>query len=172
LASRNLILGGGLAGIFAARELEQRIGWTAEIELINETNYFVFQPLLPEVAAGAIASRDAVSPLRQLLPGVKVRQANIYAVNMSKKIVTIFQGQQRRYTEVGYDHLVIALGQASNLTQVLGLAEHALPMKTLADALSLRNHIIEKLEYGRFLYVSAVNLCCTCKMHMVVGRMV
>ena len=56
--------------MFAARELQRRIGSRAAIELINDVNYFVFQPLLPEVAAGSISIRDAVAPLRRLLPGV------------------------------------------------------------------------------------------------------
>ena len=64
--------------MFAAKELEHRIGRTTGVELIDEVNYFVLQPLLPEVAAGAISTRNAVSPLRQLLPGVRVRPAAIY----------------------------------------------------------------------------------------------
>lgn len=143
-----LVLGGGFAGMFSARELERRVGWGADIELINDVNYFVFQPLLPEVAAGAISTRDAVSPLRQLLPGVKVRQARIFSVDLDRQIVTIFQGQQRRYTEVSYDHLVIALGQVVDLSRFPGLEAHAFKMKTLSDAHRLRNHVIDKLEHA------------------------
>lgn len=148
VVSRVLVLGGGFAGMFAARQLERRIGWFAEIELINDVNYFVFQPLLPEVAAGGISAQDAVSPLRQLLPGVRVRQARVFDVDISQKTAIIFQGQQRRYTEVNYDHLIVALGQTTNLSHVPGLQEHALPMKTLSDALALRNHVIDKLEHA------------------------
>lgn len=143
-----LVLGGGFAGMFSARELERRVGWAADIELINDVNYFVFQPLLPEVAAGAISTRDAVSPLRQLLPGVKIRQAQIFSVDLKRQVVTIFQGQQRRYTEVSYDHLVIALGQTVDLSRFPGLETHALKMKSLSDAHRLRNHVIDKLEHA------------------------
>jgi NADPH-dependent 2,4-dienoyl-CoA reductase/sulfur reductase-like enzyme len=80
---RILVLGGGFAGMFAARELRRRVVRVADIELINEVNYFTFQPLLPEVAAGGISVRDAVAPLRRLLPGVRVRQAQIYAIDLS-----------------------------------------------------------------------------------------
>jgi NADH:ubiquinone reductase (H+-translocating) len=145
---RILVLGGGFAGMFAARELRRRVGRIADIELINEVNYFTFQPLLPEVAAGGISVRDAVAPLRRLLPGVRVRQAQIYAIDPERKIVTIFQGLQRRYTEVGYDHLVLALGQTVDLTRIPGLAAHALTMKTLSDGLTLRNAVIDKLEHA------------------------
>ena len=119
---RILVLGGGFAGMFAAKELQRHVGRVADIELINEVNYFTFQPLLPEVAAGGISVRDAVAPLRRLLPGVRVRQAQIYAIDLERKIVTIFQGLQRRYTEIGYDHLVLALGQGVDLSRIPGLA--------------------------------------------------
>ncbi len=145
---RILVLGGGFAGMYAAKELARRVRDLAEIELINEVNYFVFQPLLPEVAAGGISTRDAVSPLRQLLRGVKVRQAHIHEIDLQQRVVTLFQGQQRRFTRVPYDHLVLAVGQSSDLTRVPGLDDHALPMKTLADAHRLRNHVIDKLEHA------------------------
>ena len=145
---RILVLGGGFAGMFAARELHRRLGRRAEVELINDVNYFVFQPLLPEVAAGAVSIRDAVAPLRRLLPGVRVRQAQIWDIDLGRKIAVIFQGLQRRYTEVAFDHLVLALGQGVDLSRFPGLADHALPMKTLPDAMALRNHVIDKLEHA------------------------
>jgi NADH:ubiquinone reductase (H+-translocating) len=146
--TRILVLGGGFAGMFAAKELRRRAGHLAEIELINAVNYFVYQPLLPEVAAGAVSIRDAVSPLRRLLPGVRVRQAMIWDVDLERRVAIIFQGLQRRYTEVGFDHLVVALGQGVDLSRFPGLADHALPMKTLPDAMALRNHVIDKLEHA------------------------
>ena len=145
---RILVLGGGFAGMFGAKELQRRLAGVADIELINELNYFTFQPLLPEVAAGGISVRDAVAPLRRLLPGVRVRQAQIYDIDLERRVVVIFQGLQRRYTEVGYDHLVLALGQSVDLSHIPGLAAHALTMKTLSDALVLRNHVIDKLEHA------------------------
>jgi len=89
-----------------------------------------------------------VAPLRRLLPGVRVRQAQIYDIDLERRVVVIFQGLQRRYTEVGYDHLVLALGQSVDLSHIPGLAAHALTMKTLSDALVLRNHVIDKLEHA------------------------
>ncbi len=153
---RVLVLGGGFAGMFAARELQRRVGQTAQIELINEVNYFVFQPLLPEVAAGGVSSRDAVAPLRRLLPGIRVRQAQIFDIDLKRQVAVIFQGVQRRYTEAGYDHLVIALGQSIDLSRFPGLADHALAMKTLSDALALRNHVIDKLEHADITSLSEV----------------
>lgn len=148
MSQRILILGGGFAGMFAAREIKKTLGAQAEIELINDQNYFVFQPLLPEVAAGSINAVQAVSPLRFLLNKVKVRKARVECVDFDRRIVTVFQGVQRRPTEVPYDQLVIALGQGNDLSRMPGLADHALTMKTLDDARRLRAHVIERLEHA------------------------
>jgi NADH:ubiquinone reductase (H+-translocating) len=145
---RVLILGGGFAGMFAAKEIRRALRDEVDVELINETNHFVFQPLLPEVAAGSITTRDAIASLRLLLPGVKVRQAIVYDVDTAANTVTIFQGQQRRYTLIGYDHLIIALGQIVDLSRFPGLSDHGFTMKNVSDAFRLRNHIIDKLEHA------------------------
>jgi NADH dehydrogenase len=144
---RIVILGGGFAGLYAARELRKRLT-NVQIELINAENYFVFQPLLPEVGAGAITPLNAVSPLRVLLKGVRTRKAVIDSVDLEHKTVTVFQGVQRRPTEIPYDHLVVTLGQTVDLSRTPGLAEHALTMKTLEDARRLRGHVIERLEHA------------------------
>lgn len=148
MTTRILILGGGFAGLFAARELRRKFGERARIELISTENYFVFQPLLPEVAAGSITALHAVSPLRFLLPGVHVRKARVDSVDFDRGVVTVFQGVQRRPTEIAYDHLVVAMGQSVDLSRTPGLPEHALTMKTLEDARRLRAHVIEKLEHA------------------------
>ena len=80
-----LIIGGGFGGVFAAKELARIGGDRFDIELINNNNYFVFQPLLPEVAASTIHSSDAVVPLRQLLRDVQVRQADVMGIDFDKK---------------------------------------------------------------------------------------
>lgn len=149
MATRIVVLGGGFGGMYTARALRHQLGRTAEIELINAENYFVFQPLLPEVGAGSIMPAHAVSPLRFLLKGVMVRKAVVDSVDFERKVVTVFQGIQRRPTEVAYDHLVIALGQGNDFSRMPGLAEHALKMKTLEDARRLREHVIEQLEHAQ-----------------------
>ncbi len=148
MVQRILILGGGFAGLFAAREIKRKLGDEANVELINDENYFVFQPLLPEVAAGSITAPHAVTPLRMLLKDVFVRKARVVGVDADKQIVTVFQGVQRRPTEIPYDHLVVSLGQGVDLSRMPGLADHAMTMKTLEDARRLRAHVIEKLEHA------------------------
>lgn len=147
MSQRIVVLGGGFAGLYAARALRKRLT-DAEIELINAENYFVFQPLLPEVAAGSITPLHAVTPLRFLLAGVRFRKAHVDSVDFDRKTVTVFQGVQRRPTEVDYDHLVVALGQSTDLSRMPGLGDHALTMKTLEDARHLRAHVIERLEHA------------------------
>ena len=153
---RIVVLGGGFAGMFAARNLKRRLGDDAEIELINAENYFVFQPLLPEVAAGQVTAPHAATPLRLLLKNVFVRKAVVHSVDFEKREITLFQGVQRRPTVVAYDQLVLALGQSSDLSMVPGLPEHAMTLKTLEDARLLRSHVIEKLEHAEITQLPEV----------------
>lgn len=153
---RILILGGGFGGMYAAREIRRKLGDTVAIELINAENYFVFQPLLPEVGAGSITPTHAVSPLRFLLKGVFVRKAVVDRVDFDARVVTVFQGVQRRPTLVEYDHLVIALGQAVDLSRTPGLAEHGLRLKSLEDARRMRAHVIKRLEHAEITQLPEV----------------
>ena len=128
------------------RRSSGRAGGKLEVELVNANNYFVFQPLLPEVAAASIHSADAVVPLRQLLRRFQVRQAEVMGIDFDKKTVIVVQGTRRIPIDLKYDELVIALGTGVDLKRFPGLPEHALTMKDLADAHRLRTHVIGCLE--------------------------
>jgi NADH dehydrogenase len=141
-----LVVGGGFGGVFAAKALERQGRGKLDVELVNANNYFVFQPLLPEVAAASIHSADAVVPLRQLLRRLQVRQAEVMGIDFAKKSVTVVQGARRVPIDLPYDELVIALGTSVDLKRFPGLPEHALTMKDLADAHRLRTHVIGCLE--------------------------
>jgi NADH dehydrogenase len=141
-----LVIGGGFGGVFAAKALERLGRGKLDVELVNANNYFVFQPLLPEVAAASIHSADAVVPLRQLLRRLQVRQAEVMGIDFAKKKVIVVQGTQRIPIDLHYDELVIALGTGVDLKRFPGLPEHALTMKDLADAHRLRTHVIGCLE--------------------------
>jgi NADH:quinone reductase (non-electrogenic) len=141
-----LVLGGGFGGVFAAKELA-RIGRDEfDVELVNNNNYFVFQPLLPEVAASTIHSSDAVVPLRLLLRQIQIRQADVMGIDFDRKTVTVVQGFRRIPIDLPYDDLIIALGMSVDLKRFPGLPEHALTMKNLSDAHRLRTHVISCLE--------------------------
>ena len=125
-----LILGGGFAGIYTAKALKKFNRDDLEIELISDNNYFIFQPLLPEVASGTINSSDAVTPIRQMLKGIKYRNAEIVDLNFSNKRITILQGLKKSSHYLAYDHLVVALGQISKLEIVKGIKDHAYKMRS------------------------------------------
>lgn len=141
-----IVIGGGFGGVFTAKELARKGRDRFDVELINANNYFVFQPLLPEVAASTIHSADAVTPLRLLLRHTQMRQAEVMGIDFGKKIVIAVQGFRRVPVDLHYDELVIALGMSVDLKRFPGLTEHALTMKNLADAHRLRTHIISCLE--------------------------
>jgi len=141
-----LVLGGGFGGVFAAKSLEKLGRGEVDVELVNNNNYFVFQPLLPEVASSSINSADAVVPLRQLLSNVQVRQAQVMGIDFAKKTVVVMQGARLTPVELKYDELVLALGTAVDLSRIPGMSDHALTMKDLTDAHMLRTHVIGCLE--------------------------
>ncbi len=143
-----VIVGGGFAGAFTAKNLKKMAGSLVDIELINAENYFVFQPLLPEVASGTISAPDAVTPLRYMLRGVKVRMGEVTSLEFDTNRVHFLQGSRRTPQFVAYDHLVIAVGQKTNLSHSPGFVEHSLCMRSLADAHLLRNKIIRRLEHA------------------------
>lgn len=141
-----VIIGGGFGGLFTARKLQSIGRDELDIELISKINYFVYQPLLPEVAAGTLNPQDAVTPLRTLLKHVHVRLAEVTGVDLDAKQVVLRQGQKKILQRVDYDHLVIATGQIANLSMFPGFEHHSLTMKDLSDAYRLRNHVIECME--------------------------
>lgn len=144
---RIVIVGGGFAGIFAARELAKKLPASDyQIEMISERNYFVFQPLLPEVAAGTINSQDAVAPLRALLPNVRVREAEVISIDRRNRRIAYLHGRRRRALSLQYDHLILAGGQSYRPEMMAGFRSHSLPMRDLNDAYRLRNHVIGCLE--------------------------
>ena len=144
--SKILILGGGFGGLYCAKRLQKIKLNSFDIELISDNNYFVFQPLLPEVASGTISASDAVTPIRQMLDAVKFRNAEVNIIDLKKKRVGLTQGFRKRQHYVSYDHLIIALGQESNVKIIPGLENNSMTMKNLKDAYNIRNHIIQCLE--------------------------
>jgi len=88
--TRVLVLGGGFAGVYAAQHLEKAIGRRDDVEvaLVSKENYFVFQPMLPEVISGSIGLTDTVSPLRRLLSRTEIHVREIESIDLERKVVT------------------------------------------------------------------------------------
>ena len=147
-SARVVVLGGGFGGVYAALHLERLLGKGAplDISLVNRENYLVFQPMLAEVIAGDVGILDTVSPLRQLLGASDLFVREIEGVDLERRVVTLGAGLTPQTQELAFDHLVVALGNVTDFRGVPGLPEHALPFKTLADAVRIRNHVIHVLE--------------------------
>lgn len=148
-ATRVLILGGGFAGINTAQRLEKlfrKQSADVEISLVNQENYVVFQPLLAEVVSGNIGLLDTVNPIRRMLKKARLYVREIEDIDIDAGTVTLTPGFRPRPDVLEYDHLVLALGNVTDFRGIPGLPEHALPFKTLADAVCLRNHLLHALE--------------------------
>ena len=146
-AKRVVIVGGGFGGIYAARYLEKLLHpGEADICLINRENYFVFQPLLPEVLSGSIGIVDTVSPIRRLCPRTRLFMREVERIDLVRRIVVLAPSLRPRAIELPYDFLVVAAGSVTDFSGMPGLAEHAIPFRTLGDALRLRNRVLEALE--------------------------
>ncbi|MFZ3216499.1 MAG: FAD-dependent oxidoreductase [Candidatus Acidiferrales bacterium] len=144
---RIVVLGGGFAGVYSARHLERMLRpGDASICLVNQENYWVYQPLLPEVISGLIGLTDVVCPIRQLCPRTELIMREVQKIDLAKKVLTVSPGFRPRQMEIPFDYLIIALGGISNFCGTPGMVEHVKPFRTLADAVALRNHLIHTLE--------------------------
>jgi NADH:ubiquinone reductase (H+-translocating) len=146
--ARVVVLGGGFGGVYTALHLERLAarGTPVEVSLVNRENYLVFQPMLAEVVAGDVGILDTVSPLRQLLRGTDVFVREIEGIDLERRVVTLGAGLTPQTHELAFEHLVLALGNVTDFRGIPGLPEHAMPFKTLADAVRIRNHVIHVLE--------------------------
>ncbi len=146
---RVLILGGGFAGVMTAQALERRLGSREDVEvwLVSRDNFMLFTPLLPEVSSGSLEPRHVVTPLRGMVRHTSTWciTAEVEAIDTAGGVVTVIGGDGDAH-RLRYDTLVLALGGISHTFGIPGLDRHAVGMKTLADAFSLRNRIIEMLE--------------------------
>ena len=145
--TRILILGGGFAGVEVARVLENLLDTRdAEIRLVSRDNFLLFTPMLHEVAASDLDITTIVNPIRKMVRHTEFIAATVNSMNLLEQTVTIAHGVDQHTHILGYDHLVLALGSVSYFRGIPGLAENAMTMKTLEDAITLRNRMIAHLE--------------------------
>jgi len=148
-----LILGGGFGGLYTALELERLLDKdrSIEITLVNRENFFLFTPMLHEVAASDLDITTIVNPIRKMLRQTNFFDGEVSSIDLIKKRVIVSHGIDTSHPhELDYDHLVLALGSVTNFYGIPGLEERALTMKSLADAVYLRNRLIEHLEEADF----------------------
>jgi len=143
--TRIVVLGGGFGGVATVRELERLLDYRADVEitLVSRDNFFVITPLLFEACSGTLELRHCAQPIRPALRSARFVEATVNGVDVGAQLVHI-SARGDAY-DVPYDHLVVALGAATNQKLIPG-SETALTFKTVADALVLRNHFIEQFE--------------------------
>lgn len=146
--TRILILGGGFGGVSTAQTLHKifKHDTSIEITLINRDNYFLFVPLLASAAAGSLQPLHVVVPIRQAIPEINFRAEEIIDIDLVQKQVTTISPTVNVKRHLSYDHLVLALGNVINLSMLPGVAEHGKTIKTLGDAIAIRNHVLQMFE--------------------------
>jgi len=143
-----VILGGGFAGVECARQLESQFKDNSGIELlmVSEDNFLLFTPMLPQVASGMIETRHIVLPIRTICKKTKFYEGRVKNVDPYGKLVTLWGTGDRRSISIHYDFLVVALGSETNFFGMPDVEKNAYTMKTLNDAVVLRNRVIDMLE--------------------------
>jgi len=145
---RVVVLGGGFAGLECVRRLESYFmrEFDIEIVLVSEDNFLLFTPMLPQVASGMIETRHIIMPIRALIEKTIFYEDRVRNIDPFGKIVTLSGTSEKRGISLHYDFLVISLGSQTNFFGLTNVEEHAYTMKTLNDAMILRNRIIDMLE--------------------------
>jgi NADH:quinone reductase (non-electrogenic) len=143
---RIVVLGGGFGGVATVRHLERFLGRRADVEitLVSRENFFVLTPLLFEACSGRLELRHCAQPIRAALDRARFIEATVKSVELDGRIVRAVTPEGTAYA-LPYDHLVVALGASTNDRLIPGSA-NALTFKTMADALVLRNRLIELFE--------------------------
>ncbi|MFF3766480.1 NAD(P)/FAD-dependent oxidoreductase [Streptomyces sp. NPDC001922] len=142
---RIVIIGAGFAGFHTARTLSRLARGAAEIVLVNPTDYFLYVPLLPEVATGILEPRRISVPLVGTLPDVRLVLGAAGRVDLDGRRVGVTD-PEGGHREVGYDRLVLAAGSVNKLLPVPGVTEHAHGFRGMPEALYLRDHITRQIE--------------------------
>ena len=144
--TRILLLGGGFAGIYTARRLEKLFAGLRDVEivLVSRDNFLLMTPLMFEVCSGTLGASACSISIREFLRKVRFVEASVDEIDLEHRLVKISAGDANK-RELPYDQLVLALGSFTNTSRIPG-SEFAFTFKTLADAILLRNHVIERME--------------------------
>ncbi|MEV4052179.1 NAD(P)/FAD-dependent oxidoreductase [Amycolatopsis sp. NPDC049688] len=142
---RVVIVGGGFAGYHAAKSLRKEVGEDVEIVVLNPTDYFLYLPLLPEVAAGILDPRRVTVSIPETLPGVRLVLGSATGVDFAARSVSYTDPEDREH-RIGYDRLVLAAGSVNKLLPIPGVPEHAHGFRGVPEALYLRDHITRQIE--------------------------
>ena len=142
-----VILGAGFGGVYTAKKLLPYVRkGLLDVTLINKTNYFLFTPLLHEVATGSLSLRSVAEPLREIFSGkgIHIVQGQVEGIHAKKQTVKVRQGDI--IVDIDYDYLVIASGSETNYYDIPGAEQNSFPLKSLMDAADIRSRVIDVFE--------------------------
>ena len=142
---RIVIVGGGFAGYFAARRLCRELRDEAEVVLLNPNDYFLYLPLLPEVAGGILDPRRVTVSISATLPRVRLVLGSAETVDIAAHSVAYVNAEGQRAT-LDYDQVLLTTGSVNKLLPIPGVAQHAHGFRDIAEALFLRDHLTLQLE--------------------------
>jgi NADH dehydrogenase len=143
-----VILGGGFGGIYTLKSLHKFFHNKKKVKLVlvNKKNYFIFTPLLHEVATGGVSIDNALEPIREIIKCCDFDFINgeVEKIDLENRIVYV--NKRKENFKIDYDYLVIALGSKTNYYNIPGAKEHSYSLKTIDDALRLKNHFIDLFD--------------------------
>jgi NADH:ubiquinone reductase (H+-translocating) len=142
---RVVIVGAGFAGFNAARELLRLVGSTTEIVVINSTDYFLYLPLMPQVAGGLIEPAHIRAALPRRLRKARFVLGTVNHVDPRQKVVS-WAGPEGSAGQVGWDRLILTAGSVNKLLPIPGIADYAHGFRSIAEAMYLHDHIVRQLE--------------------------
>ena len=141
-----LIVGGGYAGFYTAWKLEKHLRkGEAEVTIVDPLPYMTYQPFLPEVAAGSIEARHSVVALRRHLKKTKIVAAKVTGIRHADKVATITPIAGDPY-ELEYDHIVVTAGAVSRTFPIPGIADNAIGLKTIEEAVAIRDRLMSNFD--------------------------
>jgi NADH dehydrogenase len=144
MSKKNMVvIGGGFAGATLTRKLEKLLPDDWEIYLLSKTNFITYNPLLAEVVGASILPGHVLAPLRQMVKRARVRMVTVTDIDLKNQVIHYENDQPGK---LHFDQLAVTAGVKANVGMVPGMVEHAMPLKTVGDAVFIRNHLISRIE--------------------------
>ena len=143
---RILVVGGGYVGLYVAMHLQRKLRpGEAHVTVVDPNSYMTYQPFLPEAAAGNLEPRHVVAPLRRVLNKCEVINGRVESIDHASRCAWLApnEGAPRR---IDYDSIVVCPGSIARTLPIPGLADMGIGFKSVAEAIYLRNHVLEKLD--------------------------
>ena len=146
--TRVVILGGGFGGISVAQRLERLFSGdqSLEVSIVSKSNYLLFTPMLAEVASSALEAQHISAPVRASCPYTRIHRGEVTEIDADAQTISLRTGPATPHELIPYDHLVLALGSVPNYYGLPGLEENSFSLKTLEDAIELRDHVLAQME--------------------------